>query len=115
MPTEVTLVLEQIFFIHKQPLQEGRVYSCLVPTPLLSQQEPDSTALEAAGFVKFQNPEGSYSWVNVKQAIFTMSPELGIYVFVFPGGSKVGVKATGEEVNAALNATETTKTGNIIQ
>lgn len=100
--SEVTIVLETVYFIHKQPLQPAKVIACLVPTPLITHADIEEEKLKAAGFKRFETPEGSYAWVNTREAIFAMSPELGIYVFVFPGGSKVGVRATGEEIDKAM-------------
>lgn len=96
---EVNLNLENIYFIHKQPLQPGKVISCLTPTPLMTQGDIDESTLEESGFIKFDTPEGSWAWVNVRASIFSFTPELGVYVYVFPGGSKVGVKATGKEID----------------
>jgi hypothetical protein len=57
---------------------------------------------EEAGFTKFDSVEGGTVWMKPQDIQFYFSPELGVYVFVYPGG-RVGIKTTGADVKSFLD------------
>lgn len=99
---EIQLVADNIFFTHKVPLQPTTQIAILSNAPLFTQNELPEATLAEAGLVKFETPEGSFSWVNVSKSLFYFSPDLGVYVIVFPGGTRVGVKSTTADMDKAF-------------
>jgi len=94
----ITLVLENVFFIHKPPMETFKQIAVLSPQPIITEVDIPDDELIAAGLLRFDTPEGTYAWVNPEKAMFYFTPQLGVYVLAFPGGSRVGIHATGEEV-----------------
>lgn len=100
VPQDIQINLEQLFFIHKPPMQAIQQVMMLLPGPLMTSSLFDEEKLKEAGLVPLASAEGTPCWCNPKLVQFYFTPELGVYVFIFPGGSKLGVKATGAEVAA---------------
>lgn len=99
---DIVLNLEQVYFIFKPPLNPtSQIIGCL-PMPLLTQDGLQDKDLIEAGLVSFDTTDGTKAWMNPRFVQFYFSPQLGVYVFVFPGGSKLGVKATNVDVQRAM-------------
>lgn len=102
VPQDIQINLEHVHFTHKPPMQPTRQIAMLLPGPLLTSTEIDESKLEEAGLVQFDSSDGTPCWLNPQLVQFYFTPELGVYVLVFPGGNRLGVKATGIEVAAAF-------------
>jgi len=89
---EIVLVADNIFFTHKVPMQPSTQIAILSNAPLLTTNELPEQAMLDAGLTKFETPEGSFAWVNMSKALFYFSPDIGVYVVVFPGGTRVGIR-----------------------
>ena len=98
---QLQLVLDSVFFAVKQPLQPSTEFCMQLPGSLATPSTVPDDKWEEAGFTKFDSVEGGTVWMKPDDVQFYFSPELGVYVFVYPGG-RVGIKTTGAEVSAFL-------------
>jgi hypothetical protein len=99
---DIQLVLDNVFFLHKPPLETFKQISCLTPQPIITEADIPEEALLAAGLVRFETPERTYAWINPRHVMFYFNPDLGVYVLAFPGGSRVGIITTGVDLAKVL-------------
>ncbi len=100
---EVSLVVSAIEFAVK-PLIEP----WLLSLPGANFQVPeiaDENMFTDVGMVLFDTTQGGKLYVKPSCVTGFFTPELGTYILVL-NGSKLGVKATGEEVEAKLTHVE---------
>lgn len=102
VPQDIQINLEQVQFIHKPPMQTIHQIVMLLPGPLMSSSVFEESKLKEAGLVQFTSTEGTTCWCNPKLVQFYFTPEIGVYVLVFPGGNKLGLNTTGIEIVAAF-------------
>lgn len=98
---QLNVVLESVYFSVKQPLTPNTELSMMLPGSLATPTPIPDEKWEEAGFTKFETVEGGTAWCRADQIQFYFSPELSVYVLVYPGG-RVGLKATGKEVEAFI-------------
>ena len=110
MQTDLTMVMENVYFIVKEPMQTTFQIVGQMPTPLMSSQPINEDLMEEAGFYKFEITNGGTVWANPSHIIFIMNPELGVYNLTFKGGSRVPVKTTGAKITEMFEGTS----GNIL-
>lgn len=67
-------------------------------SPCIGTFETVAQEFVAAGYVKFDAPEGGEAYVNPDQILLYAMVELGIYRLVFDGKIALTVKATGVEI-----------------
>lgn len=107
---QLQLVLESVYFAVKQPLTPSTEFCMQLPGSLATPSTVPDDKWEEAGFTKFDSVEGGTVWMKPDSVQFYFSPELGVYVFVYPGG-RVGIKTTSNDVKSFL---EGKKGGNIV-
>jgi len=97
--TQLKVVIDQINFVFKQPLQPTLMVSiagAMLPCVGDYNQVLESLGLE--GFVLLDTPNGSKAAVNPKHILFFMTPELGLFNLMFTGKTGLVVKATTAEM-----------------
>jgi len=97
-PIDIEINLNNLDFAFKAPLQP---WLLSLPGATFSVETLDESKLAAAGLVPFDVPEGTTAYVGPKNVIGYLTPQLGTYVIVF-NGSRIGVKATSEELKTKL-------------
>jgi hypothetical protein len=107
---QLQIVLESVFFAVKQPLTPNLEFCMQLPGSLATPTPIPDEQWEEAGFTKFDSVEGGFVWMKPDNVQFYFSPELGVYVFVYPGG-RVGIKTTTNDVKAFF---EGSKGGSIV-
>lgn len=107
---QLQLILESVYFSVKQPLVPNTEFCMQLPGSLATPTPIPEEKWEEAGFTKFDSVEGGTVWMRPEEIQFYFSPELGVYVFVYPGG-RVGIKTTATDVKAFL---EGKKGGNLV-
>lgn len=101
-PQDIELNVDAVHFMFKAPLNPQIQIMVDLPGQVTSLSPVDSAAFEAAGLVEMETVEGGTVWVNPKYIQFYFSPELALYVLIFPEGSRVAVKITSAQLKAKL-------------
>jgi hypothetical protein len=99
---DISLILENIHFIVKMPLQPVRQIAMDLPGPVMTTTVIPEEKLTEAGLVKAETPDSGEVFFNPNKIQFYFSPELSVYVLMFPNNSRVGIKITKTELMTAL-------------
>ncbi len=94
---DIQVNVNQVMCIIKPALQQPVVCMMTVNLMLVS-----VVPKEIDGLHVVETKEGGTAWINPDLVLFYYSPEIGIYVLCYPGGSRVAIRATGAEVRSML-------------
>lgn len=96
---KVIALSEQISFAFKQPLDPIFTMAMGVAVlPFIGDYDAVLEQLERAGFTIFETPGGNKAAINPNRVLFYMSPQLGVYSFMFDGKIGMSIKATTAEI-----------------
>jgi hypothetical protein len=98
---DIVLNLENIHFIYKAPMTPSSRITSDLGEMVINQPIPEEKLIEA-GLVSIEATEGTTAWFNPKKVVFYTSPELGVYLLMFPFGTRLGVKTTGADLTRLL-------------
>lgn len=99
LASEIEVILENMMFTLRTPLSTQTLLNlfALPGIPVDNVQLPEE-AMKALGFVKSEPVEGGESWWNRNFVVAVLNVEIGVYVLLFPGGTRLGIKSTRKEI-----------------
>lgn len=94
---ETTMNARNVHAVIKNPLQP-----VMIIMPTIGFATMSEVPLHPS-WVEFDTKEGGRAYVNPDHVLFYANPNLGEYAIFFPGGTRIGVKATGAEMREKLD------------
>lgn len=94
--TNITLMVDNLDFVYKAPLSPW-----ILSMPGATFQVETLDTSKFLEMIKFDTPEGLTSYMNKKNLLGYLTPELGTYILVF-NGARLGVKTTEAEIKQKL-------------